>query len=115
MELYLEIVFADVTKLKCSHAGLKWTPIQYELCPHKKRGRKTKGTASWEDGGRDLGRCVYKPRNPRTASPHEEQREKPGPESPSGSPDGASPANTLTLDFPAFPAQLHRQNRLVLS
>lgn len=35
--LYLEIVFADVTKLKCSHAGLKWTPIQYELCPHKKR------------------------------------------------------------------------------
>ena len=51
-----------------------------------------------------LGRRVYKPRDPKIASHHEEQREKPGTESPSESADGASPANTLTLDFPG---QLH--------
>lgn len=55
MELYLGIVFADVTKLRCSCAELEWTPIQYNLCPHKKRGRETKGRASWEDGGREWG------------------------------------------------------------
>lgn len=55
MELYLEIVSADVTKLRCSRAGLEWTPIQYGLCPHKKRGRETKGRASWKDRGRDWG------------------------------------------------------------
>lgn len=43
MELYLEIVLADVTKLRCSRAGLEWTPIQRGLCPHKKRGRETRG------------------------------------------------------------------------
>lgn len=37
MELYLEIVFADVTKLRCSHARLEWTPIQYDLCRNKKK------------------------------------------------------------------------------
>ena len=53
MELYLEIVFADVTKLRCSHARLEWTPIQYDLCRNKKkRGRETKGRASWEDDAR---------------------------------------------------------------
>ena len=69
MELYLEIVFADVTKLKCSHAGLEWTPIQYDLRPHKKRGRKTKGTASWEDGGRDWGDVSTSQGTPRLPAP----------------------------------------------
>lgn len=43
MELYLGIVFADVTKLRCSCAELEWTPIQYNLCPHKKEEGRQRG------------------------------------------------------------------------
>ena len=103
MELYLEIVSADVTKLRCSRAGLEWTPIQYGLCPHKKRGRETKGRASWKDRGRDWGDVSTSQGTPRLPATMR-SKEKAWNRVSLRVCDGASPANTLTLDFPA---QLH--------
>ena len=68
----------------------------------KKKRKGDEGESIMGRWRKRLGRRVYKPTDPKTATHHEEQREKPGTESPSGSPDGANPANTLTLDFPAL-------------